>query len=100
MLGPLLQWFDALILLGALRAPVRVLGVLVVVILAYIGWIELLVQPLNNLPQGRVTSGLPYPFLNNMEFAMRQGFYISTAAMALVFILLGAGAAWVRGRLC
>ena len=38
-----------------------------------------------------MTSGLPYPFLNNMEFAQRAVFYAVSAALGLIVI----GAGWV-----
>lgn len=99
LLGPLLQAFDALVVMAAFRAPLRVAGWLAVLILAYVGWAELVVQPLNDWPAGRVTSGLPYPFLNDLEPAARLGFYARTAAMALVFVALGWGLCrWRLGR--
>lgn len=94
-LGPLLQWFDALFLLGSFRRVMPVLGVLACIVLAYVGWAELLVRPLNARPLGEVTSGLPYPFLNNMEFAARSVFYGGTAALSLIVV----GAGWGLTRL-
>jgi hypothetical protein len=48
-------------------------------------------RPFNATPEGTATSGLPYPFLNNMEFANRVSFYGTVIATALVFMLLGWG---------
>ncbi|WP_157937699.1 hypothetical protein [Oceaniglobus roseus] len=94
--GPVLQWIDALLLMGAFRAPLRVLGVLAVLVLAYVGWIELAVAPLNATPVGDATSGLPYPFLNDLDLADRLRFYLSTSAMAVLFTGLGWGICLAR----
>lgn len=81
-LGPLLQWIDALFLHRAVqRAHVAAL-LLAGVIAGYVLWVEHVVQPLNQHPVGRVTEGLPYPFLNNLEFPERLAFYGTTAATA------------------
>ena len=65
-----------------------------VIIAAYVAWAELFVQRFNERPIGNVTSGLPYPFLNNMELPERAMFYAVNAGTALgllvVFGLLGA----------
>ena len=42
------------------------------------------IHPMNDTPVGKVTSGLPYPFLNNMEMGQRLEFYITTIVTALV----------------
>lgn len=90
--GPLLLWIDALFILRAFRAPLRAVGWLVGLIAAWLTFIELAVQPLNDTPAGSVTSGLPYPFLNNMTLDERLPFYAMNIAVALgllaVFSLL------------
>ncbi|SFP90047.1 hypothetical protein [Tranquillimonas alkanivorans] len=98
LVGPVLQWIDALVLFGAFRKPWRTLGWLVTLILAYVGWIELAVQPRLDWPQGSVTSGLPYPFLNDMAFDARLGFYAATGLSGLVLLAAGTGATWARRR--
>ena len=88
LLGPLLQWVDVLTIKRAFRhmgAAALGLGALV---LAYLGWAEFAVEPLNAAPVGTVTAGLPYPFLNDMTPAQRLGFYAATWASGLVFILV------------
>jgi len=45
-----------------------------------------------------VTSGLPYPFLNNLELADRMAFYITNAVVGIVLLLLYAGIAWCFRR--
>lgn len=93
-LGPLLQWIDAFVILGVFRRPWQVIGVLALVVLAYVGWSELVVQPANARPVGSVTNGLPYPFLNNLEFPGRVRFYLVSFASALLLV----GVGWGLGR--
>ncbi|SES09999.1 FAR-17a/AIG1-like protein [Tranquillimonas rosea] len=93
--GPLLQWIDALVLLGAFRRPGRIAVVLAAVIVAYLGWSEWIVAPLSDRPVGRVTTGLPYPFLNDMAAAERIVFYAKASLTALIFV----GAGWGLTRL-
>lgn len=90
-LGPLLQWIDAFVILGVFRRPWPVVVALFLVVLAYVGWAELVVQATNARPVGNVTSGLPYPFLNNLEFGGRARFYVTSFAMALVIVVVGWG---------
>lgn len=87
LLGPLLQWIDALWIKRAFRFPLRVIAWLFLMVLIYVGWSELVVAPLNDAPVGSVTSGLPYPFLNSMEWSARQVFYAVTFASGVVFTL-------------
>ena len=88
--GPALQWVEALALTGAFRRlPQTAFGVLGVVV-GYVLWIELAVQPLNEVPGGAVTTGLPYPFLNDMEPDARIGFYGLYAGVSLLVL----GAFW------
>lgn len=88
LLGPLLIVFDALFLSKAAR-HIRGLMYSIVICLAYVAWSEILVGPLNDKPVGSVTSGLPYPFLNNMDIMGRATFYGSTIALAIgVFVAL------------
>lgn len=94
-LGPALQVFDALFILGAFRYMKTVIAWLFVTMLAYIAWIEVLVGPLNDAPVGKVTSGLPYPFLNDMAKPDRMAFYGTVIGLSL---LLAAGG-WVIVRL-
>ncbi len=98
-LGPLLQWIDAFLILGVFRRPLPVVGTLLAVVFVYVGWSELVVQPTNALPVGSITSGLPYPFLNNMEIGDRIRFYVTSFIMALGIVGLGWGISrMVRSR--
>ena len=82
-IGAALQWLDAFLIYGAFRRPWRAVLPFLVLVAAYVAWAELYVGPMNEFPVGRVTEGLPYPFLNHMEFPERAGFYGQTAAMGL-----------------
>jgi len=64
---------------------------LTLIIGAYVAWAELFVQRFNERPVGSVTSGLPYPFLNNMELSERAVFYAANAGMALGLLVVFAG---------
>lgn len=82
LLGPLLIIFDALFISKAAQG-LRGLIMSVVLSLAYVAWCEIFVGPFNDSPVGSVTSGLPDPFLNDMDVAGRAGFYGSTLALAV-----------------
>ena len=98
LLGPLLQWIDALFILGAFRVFVRPFAYLIGLIIVYALWIELFVQRFNDAPAGRVTSGLPYPFLNNLTLDDRLMFYVTNGVVALLMLAIGFAANWVIGR--
>jgi hypothetical protein len=63
-----------------------------------VAWAELFVGPANEFPVGRVTDGLPYPFLNHMELGERMMFYGRTALMGLGLMVVLAGLAWIVRR--
>lgn len=87
--GPILMWIDAFFLLGVFSRLKLVFVAVLALGFAYPLWAELLVHPLNDAPVGSVTAGLPYPFLNNMEFSGRLVFYIGVTAVNFVFVLVG-----------
>jgi hypothetical protein len=89
-LGPALQVFDALFIARAFGRPWKVVAPLIAVISAYILWIEVFVHRFNIEPAGNVTSGLPYPFLNNMDLSDRAGFYMANIVFAHL-VLAGFG---------
>ena len=97
-LGPLLQWIDALFIHRAFRRFVPSLAVLGSIIALYVGWSELVVGPMNDSPIGTVTSGLPYPFLNNLTFDGRAVFYGSNFAVALVVLAIFFALGWAIRR--
>ena len=69
------------------------------VIAAYVLWAELVLQPMNDTPMGSVTSGLPYPFLNDLELVGRSVFYGSNFAISIVLLVGFVGLAWMIRRL-
>ena len=92
-LGPALQWGDKLFIHRRVRSFRRALGLLIAVVTAYILWVEALVRPLNDSPSGQVTSGLPYPFLNDLDVAGRAMFYGQTVLSAVLVLLVVFGLA-------
>ncbi|MEM9433335.1 MAG: hypothetical protein AAGA12_05385 [Pseudomonadota bacterium] len=97
-LGPLLQAIDAFLILGVFRPIRKIIGIVILIPVAYILWVELLVHPLNDAPVGRVTAGLPYRFLNNMEVFDRMGFYITTVVTMLALMFAAWVLAWLLRR--
>lgn len=98
-LGPALQIIDALFIHRSFRKPGAAVGWLFGVIGAFLLWSELVLRPMNGTPDGTVTSGLPYPFLNSLEFADRLVFYGSNFAVGLVLLAVYSGVAWgIRRR--
>ena len=93
-LGPLLQIIDALFIARAFRKPLRAVLPLLVFILAFVSFGEVFVQNLADFPQGSVTSGLPYPFLNDMEMLGRAIYYAQNALIGLVLLGLYGALTW------
>ncbi len=83
-LGPALQIIDALFLHQSFCAIRSGLVWLFCVVGGYVLWAELIVQRLHGRPNGEVTSGLPYPFLNDLDLSDRAVFYASNFAAALL----------------
>lgn len=98
LVGPALQVIDAIFVHKSFRRLLPAIAWLFGVIAAFLALAELVWQPLNSAPAGTVTSGLPYPFLNNLEFADRAVFYASNFVSALVILLIYAGIAWAVRR--
>ena len=86
VLGPGLQIFDAVFIARVFKRPWRAAPPLLAFIGVYLLWAETVVQRFNTSPTGSVTSGLPYPFLNSMEWADRMAFYGSNMLMALLVL--------------
>ena len=97
-LGPALQIADTLFVHRSYRKLTAPLAWLFGVIAAYVAWAELVVGPMNDSPVGAVTSGLPYPFLNDLALNGRAVFYGSNFAVALVLLLVFAAVAWLIRR--
>jgi len=98
LIGPILMVFDAFVFVGAFRNVRRVCLYAVILCLAYPVWAEFVVAPMNFLPRGSVTNGLPYPFLNNMQIPQRLTFYSTIMASNFVFIGIGWGIARFAAR--
>jgi hypothetical protein len=98
LIGPLLQVLDTIFIHKSYRRLGPAFIWLVGVIGGYVLWAELVVQPMNNSPMGSVTSGLPYPFLNNLELPERMVFYASNLAIGIVLLLGYASIAWLVRR--
>lgn len=99
LLGPVLLWIDALFINRVFQRLLAALGWLAGLIIGYLVWVELLVGPLNDSPVGTVTSGMPYPFMNNMELSQRAVFYASNLVVAVIFLAGFAALAWLIRRL-
>ena len=87
-LGPALQIIDAVFVGCVFRKVWRAVLPLLAIIGAYVAWAELFVQRFNAKPEGSVTSGLPYPFLNSMEWGERLNFYLFNAGTALALLVV------------
>ncbi|MEL6642792.1 MAG: hypothetical protein AAFQ79_02565 [Pseudomonadota bacterium] len=98
LIGPLLMWIDAFLIQDAFRRAWRSVPLLLGIVALYVVWVEGFVGPFNITPFGSVTSGLPYPFLNNMELPERLMFYGQTTLGALVVLAGMAGLAFVIRR--
>lgn len=92
--GPLLQVIDAIFIHRSFRRLRAAVAWLFGIIGAYVLWAETVVQRFNDSPEGSVTSGLPYPFLNNLELSERAVFYASNLAVGVVVLLVYAAIAW------
>ncbi len=94
LLGPLLQVIDAIFIHRSFHRLRAAAAWLIGVIIAYVLWAELVVQRFNDRPEGTVTSGLPYPFLNNLELSERAVFYATNFATGILLLLIYAAIAW------
>ena len=90
--GPILLFFDALFLKKAFTYVRKILTYAFFINFGYFAWLEILVEPNSNFPVGKVTSGLPYPFMNDMLLEHRLIF------MVLCF-LCGALLIWILTKL-
>ena len=98
LVGPLLQVIDAIFLHRAFRRPLAGVAWVLGVLGAYLLWAELLVAPRNDSPVGEVTSGLPYPFLNDLALPERLGFYGTNVAVGLLVLGFYTAICWAVSR--
>ena len=88
-LGPLLIIFDALFFNRSFPQIRNGALAIVGMCLLYVLWTEAVTAPLNFTPEGSVTNGFPYPFLNNMVLSERLNFYATTILTGLGLYFLG-----------
>lgn len=93
-LGPLLQWIDATFLHRSFRRLGSGLATLLAIVIGYLVVAELVIAPMNATPIGSITSGLPYPFLNDLVLADRMVFYGVNVFTAVVLFGVFALIAW------
>ncbi|MEL6914757.1 MAG: hypothetical protein AAFP13_09660 [Pseudomonadota bacterium] len=96
--GPLLLWIDAFVINRPFRRYATSALILVSIACLYFLWAELVVGPANDFPAGSVTTGLPYPFLNNLLPSERVGFYATNTALALGALAAFFGLGWFITR--
>lgn len=83
---PVLLWIEAIFLTRATRGTLGAAAWLLVVLAAYVLWIEAAVAPLNPVPAGDVRTGLPYPFLNDMTQGARAAVYLRAMVLGLAML--------------
>lgn len=88
LVGPVLMWIDALFINRVFQKVKKTILWLTGTITTYIVWIEFVVRPLNDSPVGKVTNGLPYPFLNDLFLFDRLSFYVVNFIVAMMFLAL------------
>jgi hypothetical protein len=88
LVGPVLMWIDALFINRVFQKVKKTILWLTGTITTYIAWIEFVVRPLNDSPVGKVTNGLPYPFLNDLFLFDRLSFYVVNFIVAMMFLAL------------
>jgi hypothetical protein len=89
LLGPMLLWIDAFFILGSFSNLKRILFLILIFSITYPLWMEVILQPINTIPSGTVTNGLPYPFLNDMEVFERFVFYLISIMLNFLLIYFG-----------
>ena len=94
LIGPAIILIDALFISRAFDQLVRGAAGTIALCVAFVVWTEGFVGPFNDTPVGSVTSGLTYPFLNDMDMGGRMNFYATTIVTALVFYLICWAVAW------
>ncbi len=95
LVGPALQWIDALFIHRSFRKPLETATMTAMALLSYIAWMEWFISPRVNFPAGKVSTGFPYPFLNDLTLDGRLTFYATNLIMALILLGIFFGAAWV-----
>lgn len=89
LVGPILLITDSLFINNSFRQIVKGILTALSICILYILWSELVTGPFNLTPSGKVTMGLPYPFLNDMLLKERIIFYSTTILIGLLFYMVG-----------
>ena len=89
LVGPILLIVDSLFINNSFRQILKGILTALSICILYILWSELITGPLNSTPSGKVTMGLPYPFLNDMFLKERIIFYSTTILTGLLFYMVG-----------
>ncbi|MEO0359428.1 MAG: hypothetical protein AAF386_14320 [Pseudomonadota bacterium] len=97
--GAALMWIDAFFINRVFRKPVAALVWLMGIVVGFLTFSELFTARFNDVPVGSVTSGLPYRFLNNLDFGGRLEFYATNVVVALVVLVVFTILAWLMRRL-
>ncbi len=90
--GPALLFFDAFILKKAFTHFKKIIPYAFIINFGYFGWLELFVEPNSDFPVGKITAGLPYPFMNDMLLEHRLIFMV-------ICFLCGASLIWIFTKL-
>ena len=86
--GPAILWIDTVFIRKALKNIRSMVAFNISVCILYCIWIEFIIRPFNLEPIGSVTSGLPYPFLNDMSVFERLIFYAFSIILGIIPMLL------------
>lgn len=98
VLMPAFIWLEAVVFNRTARAAPAAACWLLMTLAAYVLWIEGAVVPLNPVPAGAVTSGMPYPFLNDMTQGARAALYAKASIVGVGLIgLVHWAAVWADG---
>ena len=89
LVGPFLLIVDSLFFNDSFRQVKKGILTILGICLLYIFWSEMITGPLNSTPEGSVSNGLPYPFLNDMHLQDRIAFYATTIITGLLFYFAG-----------
>ena len=74
--GPALLFFDTFFLKKAFTDFSRILTFAFFINFGYFAWLEIFIQPNSDFPAGKITAGLPYPFMNDMTLDQRLIFMV------------------------
>ena len=88
LLGPLLLIVEGFLFTRAFKNFLNITICAAVINFGYFSWIELIVAQLNNLPRGKITNGLPYPFMNDMILTERLILMTLCFIFGILFIWL------------